>query len=29
MQQAFNEIKINTKGQGLYDFTKKTIHLVK
>ena len=25
MQQVFNEIKINTKGQGLYDFTKKTI----
>tara|TARA_B110000438_G_scaffold278452_1_gene302039 strand:+ start:45 stop:440 length:396 start_codon:yes stop_codon:yes gene_type:complete len=25
MQQAFHEIKINTKGQGLYDFTKKTI----
>ena len=25
MQQVFNEIKINTKGQGLYDFTEKTI----
>ena len=25
MQQVFDEIKINTKGQGLYDFTKKTI----
>ena len=25
MQQVFNEIKINTKGQGLYDFTKKTV----
>ena len=25
MQQQFYEIKINTKGQGLYDFTKKTI----
>ena len=25
MQQAFHEIKISTKGQGLYDFTKKTI----
>jgi secondary thiamine-phosphate synthase enzyme len=25
MQQAFHEIKINTKGQGFYDFTKKTI----
>ena len=25
MQQAFHEIKINTKGQGLYDFTNKTI----
>jgi len=25
MQQTFHEIKINTKGQGLYDFTKKTI----
>ena len=24
MQQQFYEIKINTKGQGLYDFTKKT-----
>ena len=25
MQQVFHEIKINTKGQGLYDFTDKTI----
>ena len=25
MQQEFHEIKINTKGQGLYDFTKKTV----
>ena len=25
MQQAFHEIKINTKGQGLYDFTSKTL----
>ena len=25
MQQIFHEIKINTKGQGLYDFTEKTI----
>jgi len=25
MQQAFHEIKINTNGQGLYDFTKETI----
>ena len=25
MQQIFHEIKINTTGQGLYDFTKKTI----
>ena len=25
MQQAFHEIKINTKGQGLYDFTAKTL----
>ena len=25
MKQLFNEIKINTKGQGLYDFTKKTV----
>jgi secondary thiamine-phosphate synthase enzyme len=24
MQQAFNEITINTSGQGFYDFTKKT-----
>ena len=25
MQQVFHEIKINTKGQGLYEFTKKTV----
>ena len=25
MKQIFHEIKINTKGQGLYDFTSKTI----
>ena len=25
MQQVFHEIKIKTSGQGLYDFTKKTI----
>ena len=25
MEQIFHEIKINTKGQGLYDFTGKTI----
>ena len=25
MKQLFHEIKINTKGQGLYDFTKKTV----
>jgi secondary thiamine-phosphate synthase enzyme len=25
MQQIFHEVKINTTGQGLYDFTKKTI----
>ena len=25
MKQVFHEIKINTKGQGLYDFTKKTV----
>ena len=25
MQQVFHEIKINTKGQGFYDFTKKTV----
>ena len=25
MKQIFHEIKINTKGQGLYDFTNKTI----
>ena len=25
MQQVFHEIKINTKGQGFYEFTKKTV----
>ena len=25
MKQLFHEIKINTKGQGLYDFTNKTV----
>ncbi len=25
MQQIFDEIKINTQGQGLYDFTEKTV----
>ena len=25
MQQIFHEIKINTKGQGLYDFTTQTV----
>ena len=25
MQQIFHEIKINTKGQGLYDFTDQTV----
>ena len=25
MQQKFHEIKINTKGQGLYDFTNQTV----
>ena len=25
MKQLFHEIKINTKGQGLYDFTEKTV----
>ncbi len=25
MKQAFHEIKINTKGQGFYDFTEKTL----
>ena len=25
MEQVFHEIKINTKGQGLYEFTSKTI----
>ena len=26
MQQIFHEIKINTKGQGFYDFTSKTVN---
>jgi len=29
MKQLFHEIKINTTGQGLYDFTKKTLLWVK
>ena len=29
MKQLFHEIKINTKGQGLYDFTNKTISWLK
>ena len=29
MKQAFHEIKINTTGQGLYDFTNKTISWLK
>ena len=29
MQQVFHEIKINTKGQGLYDFTKETLNWLK
>ena len=29
MKQVFNEIKIKTSGQGLYDFTKETISWVK
>ena len=29
MQQIFHEIKINTKGQGLYDFTKQTLDWLK
>ena len=28
MQQAFFEIQINTKGQGLYDFTDQTINWI-
>ena len=28
MQQEFHEIKINTKGQGLYDFTNQTVSWV-
>ncbi len=29
MDQIFHEIKINTEGQGLYDFTDKTISWIK
>ena len=29
MQQIFHEIKIKTKGQGLYDFTEQTVSWVK
>ena len=29
MKQVFHEIIINTKGQGLYDFTNKTISWLK
>jgi len=29
MKQIFNEIKIKTNGQGLYDFTKETISWIK
>ena len=29
MQQIFHEIKIKTKGQGLYDFTKQTLSWLK
>ena len=29
MQQVFDEIKINTKGQGLYDFTNETVAWLK
>jgi secondary thiamine-phosphate synthase enzyme len=29
MEQAFHEITIDTKGQGLYDFTNKTIEWLK
>ena len=29
MDQVFYEIKINTKGQGLYDFTNKTVSWIK
>jgi len=28
MKQLFHEIKINTKGQGLYDFTSKTVNWI-
>ena len=29
MQQLFHEIKINTSGQGFYDFTKETLNWIK
>ena len=29
MQQVFDEIKINTRGQGLYDFTNETVAWLK
>ena len=29
MQQIFHEIKIKTKGQGLYDFTEETLSWLK
>ena len=29
MQQIFHEIKIKTKGQGLYNFTEQTINWLK
>ena len=29
MQQIFHEIKIRTKGQGLYDFTEQTLNWLK
>jgi len=29
MQQIFHEIKINTRGQGLYDFTEQTLNWLK
>ena len=28
MKQLFHEIKINTKGQGLYDFTSETVNWI-
>ena len=29
MKQIFDEVVINTKGSGLYDFTGQTYHFVK